>query len=521
MLRKVLAKFQRVSRGGERRERVSVLIPFLIISVGLGVLAWRSYELSVRMERGANTLAVQYAGYAADITARRLDAAVQGELTRAADDWQHMERADQNLNMQALRDWMGNYSWIVSAIYVPDHDPASSVFLSEIGGDAPNGRSPLTREFFTPSGTVRYAVDRDRLLSGFIATIRQQPLVPASPEALDIERRAELNIIQNTRANGLVRLEDGFAFYAPLSPPLAEYTVRSAVRTQYGGSAWENQRLISLTASVVAITLMAVGAVLAFRGLSKEADAMKLRGDLIANVSHELRTPLSMIRLGAETLKRGSKLKESERRDIEDQILREVLQLSHMVENVLDVARIQNRSGKALAFTPVDPRDLVTMLVASYESWIRSKGFTISTFVEEGIEPQLWDREAVSRALLNLIDNAVKYSEENKTIDVVISQSPDHVVISVRDHGMGIDEQDLQRIFDPYYRARFSDTQTRRGAGLGLTLVRQIVESHGGRVEVESQPGAGSTFRMLFPRPTHEEQVAMSGLMNQSKPVTP
>jgi signal transduction histidine kinase len=520
MLRKVLTRFRRVSRAGERPDRVSVLIPFLIISVGLGVLAWRSYELSVRMERGANTLAVQYAGYAADITARRLDAAVQGELRRAADDWQHIERAEENLNSQAIREWMGKFDWIVSAIYVPDYDPASSIFLSEIGGTE-NGGSRFTREFFTPSGTVRYSVDRDRLLGAFSSTIRQQPLMPASPETVDIERRAEIKVVQNTRATGLVKLDDGFAFYAPLSAPLTNYTVRSAVRTQYGGSAWENQRVISLTASVVAITLMAVGAILAFRGLNKEAEAMKLRGDLIANVSHELRTPLSMIRLGAETLKRGSKLKDSERQEIEDQILREVLHLSHLVENVLDVARIQNRASKALAFTPVDPRDLVTSLVSSYGSWIRSKGFTISTFVEEGIEAQLWDRDAVSRALLNLIDNAVKYSEDDRVIDVIVSQSPDHVVLSVRDHGMGIDGQDLERIFDPYYRARFSDTQTRRGAGLGLTLVRQIVESHGGRVEVESKPGAGSTFRLLFPRPTAEEQIAVSGLIRQSKPVTP
>jgi two-component system phosphate regulon sensor histidine kinase PhoR len=274
-----------------------------------------------------------------------------------------------------------------------------------------------------------------------------------------------------------------------------------------------------MAVSLVALTLMAIGAFLAIRGLNKESETMKLRGDLIANVSHELRTPLSMIRLGAETLKRGARLREKERQDIENQILQEVMHLSHLVENVLDVARIQNRSTKAMAVTLVDPRDLVTTLMANYESWVTSKGFTISTFIEEGIEAQMWDRDAVSRALLNLIDNAIKYSEEEKAIDVVVSQTPDHVVLAVRDHGVGIDSRDLGKIFDPYYRAQFSDTQTRRGAGLGLTLVRQIVESHGGRVEVESQAGYGSTFRMLFPRPTAEERIAVAGLIQQSKPV--
>jgi signal transduction histidine kinase len=131
----------------------------------------------------------------------------------------------------------------------------------------------------------------------------------------------------------------------------------------------------------------------------------------------------------------------------------------------------------------------------------------------------MWDREAVSRAVLNLVDNAIKYSGEDRSIVLAVRQTEQHVVLEVRDRGIGIEGADLTRIFDPYYRAKFSDTQTRRGAGLGLTLVHQIVSAHGGRVEVESQAGQGSTFRLLFPRATGEERVALSGLVGQSKPV--
>jgi signal transduction histidine kinase len=215
-----------------------------------------------------------------------------------------------------------------------------------------------------------------------------------------------------------------------------------------------------------------------------------------------------MIRLGAETLQRGAKLKEKERKDIEDQILREVLHLSHLVENVLDVARIQHYQAKALGVTPVYPRDLVTTLITTYQSWIESKGFTVNVKIEDEIAEQLWDREAVSRAVLNLVDNAIKYSADDKLIDVVVRQTPQDVIIEVCDHGIGIAARDLSRIFDPYFRAQFSDTQTRRGAGLGLTLVQQIVQSHGGRVEVESAPGVGSTFRLLFPRSPEANAVA-------------
>jgi two-component system, OmpR family, phosphate regulon sensor histidine kinase PhoR len=276
--------------------------------------------------------------------------------------------------------------------------------------------------------------------------------------------------------------------------------VRAVVRTAYvGGKGWQNQRLMSLWVSLLALALMGIGALLALRGMHKEAETMKLRGALIANVSHELRTPLSMIRLGAETLKRG-KLKENERLEIQDQILREVLLLSHLVENVLDVARIQNRSEKALAFTPVRPRDLIRNLVSTYESWIRSKGFDCTLHLDETVGEQMWDRDAVSRAVLNLVDNAIKYSgEDNRAIDIILRQTPEFVIIEVKDHGIGIDSKDVTRIFDPYFRAQFSDTITRRGAGLGLTLVQQIVTSHGGQVELESALGSGSTFRLMFP----------------------
>src|SRR5205807_6340906 len=208
-------------------------------------------------------------------------------------------------------------------------------------------------------------------------------------------------------------------------------------------------------------------------------------------------------RLGAETLKRGgARLPEKQRHEIEDSIEREVLHLSHLVENVLDIARMQNSSAKALAFTTVYPRDLLTSLVATYESWIRSRGFDVKLHLADAVDEQSWDRDAVSRAVLNLIDNAIKYSgDENKLIDVVLRQTEQSVIIEVKDRGIGIDAGDLAHIFEPYYRAQFSDTQTRRGAGLGLTLVHQIVTSHGGRIEVDSTPGSGSTFRLLFPRP--------------------
>ena len=498
----IRSKFQSAAGFLARRpDRVSILLPFIIISVALFVLAWRSYNLSVRTELGAKTLAMQYAGYAAEITASRVDAAARAEMAAVSDEWQQTERRLGDPTFGALRDWIAHHEWIVSAIYVPDYDPASSIFVTE-PPKAGNREQRMTREFFTATGSIRYTYDPERLLA--VARVEQaiRQLAPANRRpagTLAIQQPADVTLVQGGES-GYRELPGGFAAVTPLADPLSSFAVRAAVRTSYvGGRGWQNQRLLSLWVSLVSFILLGIGALLALRGISKEAETMKLRGALIANVSHELRTPLSMIRLGAETLKRG-KLRDKERADIEDQILREVLLLSHLVENVLDVARIQNQSTRALAFTPVHPRDLIRNLLTTYESWIRSKGFTCDVQIDESIGEQMWDRDAVSRALLNLIDNAIKYSGEDKAIEVILRQTAEYIVIEVKDRGIGIAGSDLTKIFDPYYRAQFSDTTTRRGAGLGLTLVQQILASHGGKVEVESSSGGGSTFRLMFPR---------------------
>jgi signal transduction histidine kinase len=512
MVRAFLAKWKVSPRSGDRPDHVSaILIPFLIVTAGLGVLAWRSYVLSARMEHGVDTLAKQYAGYAADITARRIDTAVGNELHRTSEEWQGVER--RSPSAAELQNWIHDNDWIISALYVPDADPANAVYASE-GAGAVHTATRLTRDLYSSSGIVRYTYDPALLLARIRPALAHRPLM----QAQGLSQQAQVAVIENPSATGAIKTGKGYAFIAPLAPPLSFYAVRGFVETGYGTSGWENARLISILLSAFALSLTALGAFLAMRGLMREADTMKLRGALVANVSHELRTPLSMIRLGAETLKRGAnRLPEKQRHEIEDSILREVLHLSHLVENVLDVARIQNSSAKALAFTPVYPRDLLTSLISTYESWIRSRGFDVTLHIDDAVDEQSWDRDAVSRAVLNLIDNAIKYSgDQNKFIDIILRQTEASIVIEVKDRGIGIEADDLVHIFEPYYRAQFSDTQTRRGAGLGLTLVQQIIASHGGTIEVESKPGAGSTFRLLFPRPQSQKTASLAQLAPQT-----
>src|SRR5262249_46860087 len=173
---------RRRSRNGRdmlRSIRVSILLPFLIISIGLGVLAWRSYELSARLEDGVNTLAMQYAGYAADITARRIDPAVRNGIFDASEEWQQLERKTPNPDSEMLSQWLRSNEWITSAIYVPDSDPTSSIFVSEPAGRT-TPAAKLTREFYTSSGLVRYTYDPVRLVEHVRPVLHQQPLMQRS-----------------------------------------------------------------------------------------------------------------------------------------------------------------------------------------------------------------------------------------------------------------------------------------------------------------------------------------------------
>src|SRR5437660_5513044 len=145
MVRRVLAKLRAIPLMGDRSDRASIVLPFLIVAVGLGVLAWRSYLLSARMEHGVDTLAMQYAAYAADITAQRVDSAARNELFAAAEEWQQIERGSNA--SAALQKWLDSHDWIVFAIYIPDSDPTSSTFRTKREKKA--GQPLITREFFT------------------------------------------------------------------------------------------------------------------------------------------------------------------------------------------------------------------------------------------------------------------------------------------------------------------------------------------------------------------------------------
>lgn len=473
----------------------------MIVSAAFGVLAFQSYRLAVRMEMGLQSFAIEYLHSSAEIAARRVDAEVSRMMARAIDDWHRIEREADVPTFADLEKWLDAHPSMTYAIYVPDADPVGTVYVST---DSTVPEQELqTVEFFTSQGAMRYSYDPAVLL----ALIRGDllTLVDAHTrgfiETDELRRRSRIELVPLASDSEVpINAPGTSAVVVPLSPPVSGYAIRASIDDSFIGAGWQNHRVVSIWLSVFALVMLFIAGGLVWRGLVRERDTLELRAALIANVSHELRTPLSMIRLGVETLKRGgSNLQESQRNDIENSIHRESIHLSHLVENVLDVARMEQGSAK-LVPAPVDPADMVNSLVGDYKAWLENKGFEVRLDLDDTIGEQMWDREMLSRALLNLVDNAVKYSDHQKKLDISVTGKADTIAIAVRDRGVGLRSADVEKIFEPYYRARFSDTETKRGAGLGLTLVREIVRAHGGRMNVVSKPGEGSTFTMLLPR---------------------
>lgn len=250
------------------------------------------------------------------------------------------------------------------------------------------------------------------------------------------------------------------------------------------------------TAIGLVLCVLVLGLFVVVRDASRERKLGQLRSDLVSGVSHELKTPLTLIRLYAETLLHGGQHTEEERQGFHRIILREGERLSHLVDKVLHFARIQRRQREYF-LEEGDLAAVVADTVDAYEEYLTRRGFNVVNDLETELPPVKFDAGAVSQAVVNLVDNAVKYSRDEKHVRLRLYREQSFVVFEVEDHGVGIPAEDRERIFEQFYRGNGSETGG--GYGLGLFLVAHIMEAHGGRVWVESEPKRGSTFRLVFP----------------------
>lgn len=273
-----------------------------------------------------------------------------------------------------------------------------------------------------------------------------------------------------------------------------------------------NSSLFMNIVVLVAAMLLLLGAlVFMFISAQKERALAERQADFLANVTHELKTPLSVMQAAGENLADGRVKDQQRLKNYGSHIFNEAIRLRKMIEKLLDVAKAN--AGKSL----IDPQPsnvgaLVTSYVDEHAKFIESKGFTLQTDIADDIPKVKVDPDSFETILSNLVENAIKYSDEEKYLGISLNADNDKVYLSIEDQGIGMSKKVISSIFDKFFRAEDSLTAKTKGHGLGLSIVKNLVDLNEGTIEVKSEPGRGSTFIVSFPilSGPYEESVANS-----------
>jgi len=262
--------------------------------------------------------------------------------------------------------------------------------------------------------------------------------------------------------------------------------------------------LFNMTVSVLLALLLLGGVVLALRAANRAVRLSEMKTDFVSNVSHELRTPLASIRAFGEFLKLG-RVSTEKVREYGEHIEAESRRLSRLIDNILDFSRIESGS-RSYRFDRGRLEDVVDSVVEAFRVRTRERGFTLEWERPAAPLPELdLDADAIGQVLHNLLDNAVKYSGESRRIEVRVERDGDLVGCLVRDEGIGISREEQEKVFERFHRVGTGLVHDVKGAGLGLSIVQHVVAAHGGRVELTSEPGRGTTVRLRLPVPPDAE----------------
>jgi signal transduction histidine kinase len=254
----------------------------------------------------------------------------------------------------------------------------------------------------------------------------------------------------------------------------------------------------------LALGFTILGGYLLLRDVNRDMRVAEMRSQFVASVSHELKTPLTAIRMFAETLALGRSKDPRMQTEYLETIVNECERLARLVDNVLDFSKIE-QGKKIYRLRPTNLAGVVRSAARTMQYPLSQQGFSLQVSVDDDLPELHADPDAIEQAILNLLTNAMKYSGDARDIALRCTSRNGDVVIEVEDHGVGIAPAEQARVFEKYYRVRTPETMLVAGTGLGLTLVSHIVNAHGGRLELSSEPNAGSTFSILLPLPAPAE----------------
>jgi signal transduction histidine kinase len=270
----------------------------------------------------------------------------------------------------------------------------------------------------------------------------------------------------------------------------------------------EQRRTIwTQSATYLSVTALALGTLVCamwfmMRLVQREISLAELKSNFVADVSHELKTPLALIRMYAETLQSGRISGDEKKREYYAVIARESTRLTNLINDILDFARIE-AGGKEYVLQPTDAGKVVRETYEAYRPQLEHHGFEHRLDIAPGLPRIDADADALSQILVNLIQNSIKYSDDDKFLGIEVTgdvrRGRSGVLISLHDRGIGIRPDDRARLTEGFFRSQDTRVRQQGGTGLGLALVKRIIEAHHGSLDIESRLVKGSTFRVFFP----------------------
>ena len=239
------------------------------------------------------------------------------------------------------------------------------------------------------------------------------------------------------------------------------------------------------------LLILLIGSYLSTHDVQKQLEITRLKSDFVSTVSHELKTPLTSIRLLAERLVKLTPEEIAKQKEYHNLILEQSHRLSHLINNILDFSKLEE-GGQKYKFEKADLTNLIRQSIQDYPVKLIRPDCKLEINLAEDLPLLYLDMEAISRAFINLLDNALKFSPSAGIIKINVYKTNEEVFIEVIDQGRGIEDKERKKIFERFYH-------TGKGTGLGLKIAHHIVKGHHGRIELESQLYKGSAFKIILP----------------------
>ena len=292
--------------------------------------------------------------------------------------------------------------------------------------------------------------------------------------------------------------QDGYLLETNFDPPFSNWKAAIGLKDTNIDELARNSFLHSAGATVLVLVFLLGGIALTIRATDREARLAQAKSTFVANVSHELKTPLSLISLFSEILELGRVNSEEKKTEYYRIIRHESRRLNKTIDNILDFSRIE-AGRKTYQLVDGDMAEVIDNVLSTHRYQIINSGFDVQTDIQRDLPSVLIDRDAMAQAISNLLDNAIKYSGKVKQVSITAKVLGTDLSIEIADHGVGISRAEQPKVFEKFYRVGNGLVHDVKGSGLGLALVKHIVEAHSGTVSVESDVGKGSRFTILLP----------------------